>query len=62
MIKEISYEDWVAVLNEHYFIGGLEESRALFFGKGRFTKEEMEMLTRGEVVTKNGYSYWVDRD
>lgn len=62
MIKEISYEDRVAVLNKHYFINKFKKNKTLFFNTEHFTKEEMEMLTRGEVVTKNGCSYWVDRD
>lgn len=44
-----------------YFINGFAERRGYFLSVGSFTEEEKERLEKGEVVEKNGNSFWIEK-
>ena len=44
-----------------YYINGFREGKSYFLSLGRFTFKELSALECGEIISKNGNQFWVEK-
>lgn len=49
-------------MTNKYFINGWREGKNYFMRSGRFSEEELDKLSNGETITKNGNAYRIETE